>query len=97
MEEIGRLTLQENFAKITGSPLDPGTLADELFQRQLINKATTEEASSPYAPKSRRLHAIVMAVMGNGSPGAFRAFVEAVRKDQASAWLAQALIGRGQD
>ncbi len=95
MERIGHSTLLDNFANITGSALDPGSLADELFQRNLINKAIAGEASSPYVAKGRRLHAIVMAVMGNGSPDAFKTFVEAVRKDQASAWLAQALIGRG--
>ncbi len=95
METIGHSTLLDNFANLTGSALDPGSLADELFQRNLINKAIAGEASSPYVPKTRRLHAIVMAVMGNGSPDAFKAFVEAVRKDQASAWLAQALIGKG--
>ncbi len=94
MEEHGRATIQENFAKITGSALDPGSLADELFQRGLISKEVAEEASSLFTPKGRRLNAIVMAVMGNGSPGSFKGFVEAVRKDPASEWLAQELIGQ---
>lgn len=93
MEEIGRQTLQENFAKITGSALEPGALAGELFQRKLIGMAMAEDASNPHNSKRDRLAAMVMAVMGNGSPGGFKAFVEAVEKDRSCEWLAKELKG----
>ena len=94
MENVGRSTLQDNFAKITGSSLDPGMLADELYERRLINKPTVESASDTRERRDKRLHDIVMAVMDSGKKGGFRDFVEAVKKDEASEWLAQLLIGK---
>lgn len=84
----------DNFQKVTGSALDPGTFAGELLQRKLIGMAVFEEVSNPHKAKRERLSAIVMAVMKNGSPGGFKSFVEALGKDESCEWLASTLRGK---
>ena len=95
MVKIGHSTLQHHFADITGSSLDPGTLAAHLFAQNLISKTAMEEATTAYGPvNSARLTKIVMCVMSNGVEDGFRKFVSAIMKDESNSWLADKLIGR---
>ena len=87
-------TLQQHFADIAGSSLDPTDLAAELFAAKIIGRARIVEASNPAFPAPNvKLQNILTEVMSSGKPGAFQDFVHIILKMDQCQWLGQKLIG----
>lgn len=90
-DQPGYSTLQENYARIVDSTLDPEGTTDHLFTKYLISKATANKVRAErLEDRQRRL--FLDAVMSQGRPGAFQTFVEIVLKDS-ELWLGKELKG----
>ena len=86
-------TLQQHFADIAASNLDPTVLAAELFAAKIIGKARIFEASNPAFPAPNvKLQNILNEVMSSGKPGAFQDFVRIILKTEQCYWLGEKLI-----
>lgn len=89
-DPTGHSTLQENYAKIIDSTLDPQGTTDHLFTKNFISKATANKVRAERLESGQR-RLLLDAVMSQGQPGAFLGFVEIVLKD--SEWLGEQLKG----
>ena len=86
-------TLQQHFADIAASNLDPTVLAAELFAAKIIGKARIVEASNPVFPAPNvKLQNVLNEVMSSGKPGAFQDFVRIILKTEQCYWLGEKLI-----
>ena len=86
-------TLQQHFADIAASNLDPTVLAAELFAAKIIGKARIVEASNPVFPAPNvKLQNILNDVMSSGKPGAFQDFVRIILETEQCYWLGEKLI-----
>ena len=89
----GHKTLRKHFSDICDSALDPSKLARHLYTKKIINNTAHEAAKQQLTPKHQRLDDLLGQVMANGAPGAFKTFVEAVKKHGAHNWLVKKLKG----
>ena len=85
--------LQENFAGLCNSALDPTKLGNELFSLKIITKETLDQSSVAPQAKHQQLKTLFSAVMQQGQPGTFEKVVRCVDEDGAFAHLANKLKG----
>ena len=86
-------TLQQHFADIVGSNLDPAVLAAQLFAAKIIGRTKVVEATNPAFPAPNvKLQTILTEVMSSGKPGAFQDFVRIILKTEQCYWLGEKLI-----
>ena len=86
-------TLQEHFADIARSNVDPADLARDLFSAKIIGKARVEEATHPlWGNQDLKRQHILNEVMNSGRLRAFQDFVLIILKMEQCSWLGKRLM-----
>ena len=94
MESRAHGVLGGKIGRIKSSNVNPGWLAEQLLEVDIVGPEDVEEAKNIRVLKPDRRSDLVETVMGNGGEGVFQKFVDILLNKPNLKWLGQELKGQ---